>query len=49
MRACWSGWMMIAVVVVLGSASMLASCGQRGDLYLPEETAGETRNEETVR
>jgi predicted small lipoprotein YifL len=45
MRICWSNWMMIALVTVLGSASLLASCGQKGDLYLPEAPAAETRNE----
>ncbi|EHQ53344.1 MULTISPECIES: LPS translocon maturation chaperone LptM [Ectothiorhodospira] len=37
MRFCWSNLMLIGVVVVLGTASMLASCGQKGDLYLPQE------------
>jgi predicted small lipoprotein YifL len=45
MRICWSGWLMIAIVAALGSASLLTSCGQKGDLYLPEEPAEETRNE----
>jgi predicted small lipoprotein YifL len=45
MRICWSSWLMVAVVVALGSASLLASCGQKGDLYLPEEPPAETRNE----
>lgn len=38
MRFCWSQWLLIAVVVVFGSFSMLAGCGQKGDLYLPEKT-----------
>ncbi|MFP4080594.1 MAG: LPS translocon maturation chaperone LptM [Ectothiorhodospira sp.] len=37
MRFCGANLLLVAVVVVLGTASMLASCGQRGDLYLPEE------------
>jgi len=54
MRICWSNLTMIAVVMLLGSLSMLASCGQKGDLYLPEappesEVRDETRNEITGR
>ncbi|WP_018955077.1 LPS translocon maturation chaperone LptM [Thioalkalivibrio sulfidiphilus] len=48
MRICWSNLLMIAVVVALGSLSLLASCGQKGDLYLPEAEAApveETRNQ----
>jgi predicted small lipoprotein YifL len=33
----------IALVVILGSMQMLASCGQKGDLYLPEDAPGEER------
>ena len=33
----------IALVVVLGSMQMLASCGQKGDLYLPEDATEERR------
>lgn len=48
MRMCWSNLLMIAVVAALGSLSLLASCGQKGDLYLPEREAAsaeEPRNE----
>jgi predicted small lipoprotein YifL len=34
---------LIAVVLVLGSLQMLASCGQKGDLYLPEDAPQERR------
>lgn len=37
MRFCWSNLLLITVVVILGTASMLSSCGQRGDLYLPDD------------
>lgn len=33
----------IALVIALGSMQMLASCGQKGDLYLPEEAPEERR------
>ena len=34
---CWSRYLFILVVIVLGSASMLSACGQKGPLVLPEE------------
>ncbi|WP_018860947.1 MULTISPECIES: lipoprotein [unclassified Thioalkalivibrio] len=37
MRSCKAQWLLIAVVVVLGTMQMLASCGQKGDLYLPDD------------
>jgi hypothetical protein len=33
----------IALIVVLGSMQMLASCGQKGDLYLPGDVPEERR------
>lgn len=39
MRMCWPRLGFIAIVVVLGTSSMLASCGQKGDLYLPDDDA----------
>ncbi|WP_006787439.1 LPS translocon maturation chaperone LptM [Thiorhodospira sibirica] len=41
MRICWSNLLMIAVVIALGVASMLASCGQKGPLYLPDPPAAD--------
>ncbi|MCA1791539.1 MAG: lipoprotein [Thioalkalivibrio sp.] len=37
MMPCKAQLALIALVVVLGSMQMLASCGQKGDLYLPED------------
>lgn len=34
---CWARTLFIFVVVVLGALSMLNACGQKGDLYLPDE------------
>jgi predicted small lipoprotein YifL len=34
---CWAQTVFVLVVVVLGSASMIGACGQKGPLYLPEE------------
>jgi len=33
---CWARYLFIAVVLVLGIGQMIAACGQKGDLYLPE-------------
>ena len=36
---CWARYLFIAVVTVLGVGQMIAACGQKGDLYLPEPEA----------
>lgn len=36
---CWARYFFIAVVAVLGIGQMIAACGQKGDLYLPEPQA----------
>jgi len=33
---CWARYAFLAVVAVLGIGQMVAACGQKGDLYLPE-------------
>jgi predicted small lipoprotein YifL len=33
---CWARHLLLAVVAVLGVGQMIAACGQKGDLYLPE-------------
>ncbi len=43
MRLCKAQLFLLAVVVVLGTTQMLASCGQKGDLYLPEDSNEEPR------
>lgn len=43
MRICWSNAALIAVVVILGTLSMLAGCGQKGDLYLPDREQQDTQ------
>lgn len=37
MRICSANWVLIAVVVVLGTMSMLSGCGRKDALYIPEE------------
>ncbi|AFL74330.1 LPS translocon maturation chaperone LptM [Thiocystis violascens] len=39
---CWARSLFIVVVVALGILSMLGACGQKGPLYLPEETPANT-------
>ena len=39
MRLCWPQLITFLLVAVLGTASMLSACGQKGDLYLPDDSA----------
>lgn len=34
---CWPRYLLWLVIAVLGTGSMLSACGQKGDLYLPDE------------
>lgn len=36
---CWSRYLFILIVIILGTSSMLSACGQKGSLVLPDETA----------
>ena len=36
---CWARYLLILVVVALGTISMIGACGRKGPLYLPEEPA----------
>jgi len=38
MRICWAKYLLWLVIAGLGTASMLSACGQKGDLYLPDDT-----------
>ncbi|WP_295391821.1 lipoprotein [uncultured Thiodictyon sp.] len=33
---CWARYLFVVVVIALGTLSMLAACGQKGPLVLPE-------------
>lgn len=35
---CWSRYLFILIVIILGTSSMLSACGQKGPLILPDET-----------
>ena len=39
MKRCWANLLFLALVAVLGVGAMLAGCGQKGPLYLPDEGA----------
>ena len=36
---CWSRYLLLAVVVALGTGQLLAACGQKGNLFLPPPEA----------
>jgi predicted small lipoprotein YifL len=38
MKPCWASYLLWLVIGVAGVGAMLSSCGQKGDLYLPEQT-----------
>ena len=38
---CWARQLFILMVVLLGISQMMAACGQKGPLFLPEEPAGQ--------
>ncbi|AHE97002.1 LPS translocon maturation chaperone LptM [Thioalkalivibrio paradoxus] len=40
---CKAHLVLILVVVLLGTLQILASCGQKGDLYFPEDLPEEQR------
>jgi predicted small lipoprotein YifL len=35
---CWARYLFVGVVIGLGTLSMISACGQKGPLYLPEQT-----------
>ena len=35
---CWSRYLFILIVIILGTSSMLSACGQKGPLVMPDET-----------
>jgi predicted small lipoprotein YifL len=37
MKFCWANTLFWLIIAVLGTASMLSACGQKGDLYLPDK------------
>ncbi len=37
MRPCWAQYLLCLCVALAGAAAVLTACGQKGDLYLPDE------------
>ena len=44
---CWSRYLFILVVVILGTASMLSACGQKGSLVMPDENQQQTQEQDS--
>lgn len=44
---CWTRYLFILVVIILGTSSMLSACGQKGPLILPED-AGQAPDTDNV-
>lgn len=36
---CWARYLLYLVIAILAVGQMVTACGQKGDLYLPEERA----------
>jgi len=36
---CWARYLLYLTIAVLGTASLLSACGQKGPLYIPDEPA----------
>ena len=36
---CWGRQLFLVIVILLGISQMIAACGQKGPLYLPEDQA----------
>jgi len=44
MKPCWTQYLLWLAMVLAGASATLGGCGQKGDLYLPEEVeAGQQR------
>ncbi len=35
---CWARYLFYAVILILGIGNMVTACGQKGDLYLVDES-----------
>jgi predicted small lipoprotein YifL len=38
MKPCWAQYFLWFCVTLAGTSVMLGACGQKGDLYLPDES-----------
>ncbi len=42
---CWPRYILWAIIAVLGIGNMLTACGQKGDLYLPDNPTQKEENQ----
>ncbi len=47
---CWAQYLLWAVIAIFGAGGLLSACGQKDDLYMPDEkeqsTQKDRKNEE---
>jgi len=46
MQHCWARYLLLIVVVLLGTSSMLSACGKKGKLYHPEQHTPQQQNQQ---
>ncbi|MCO6412916.1 MAG: lipoprotein [Thiogranum sp.] len=44
MKPCWANYLLWLIITLAGIGAMLSACGQKGNLYLPDES--ESREQE---
>ena len=49
MCKCWSQWLLIAVIFAFSLMTLLAGCGIKGPLYLPEDNKTEQQKKKNVK
>jgi predicted small lipoprotein YifL len=45
---CWPRYLLWLLIVLLGAGQMLAACGQKGPLYMPDKPAAESATSDEV-
>jgi predicted small lipoprotein YifL len=43
MKHCWAQYLLWTTLVFAGCGALLSACGQKGDLYHPDETEQQER------
>ena len=38
MKTCWATYLLWFVIAIFGAGTLLSGCGQKGDLYLPDDS-----------
>ena len=49
MKICWAQYLLWLVIAALALGSMLPACGQKGPLYLPDETVQQPAGQQDER